>query len=92
MRKTRFQPSPRNGFLCDGFASLHTMCVESGFPRWLGETLGGGHGVWVKGGSWSEDRGGGGSCDVGEAGRLELERWWFGVVGGRLVVVRESVG
>ena len=26
------------------------------------------------------------------AGWLELERWCFGVVGGRLVVVRESVG
>lgn len=29
---------------------------------------------------------------LGGAGWLELERWWFGVVGGRLAVVRESVG
>lgn len=26
---------------------------------------------------------------LGRAGWLELERWWFGVVGGRLVVVGE---
>ena len=43
--------------------------------------------MWV---GWNEDRGGGGSCDVGGwvVGVGEVVVW----VGGRLVVVRESVG